>query len=112
VKWYKIFRDETEANMAIPEGSMRVIRVVDTKICLAHTQSGYYAIQNTCPHLGDSLANGHLNHLDEITCPWHAYRFSLKNGREVMQRCSDAKTYSVKVNQEGMFLGISETNNP
>jgi nitrite reductase (NADH) small subunit/3-phenylpropionate/trans-cinnamate dioxygenase ferredoxin subunit len=40
----------------------------------------YYAIDDFCPHMGASLAGGHV--CDGIVvCPWHAWRFCIKSGQ-------------------------------
>jgi nitrite reductase/ring-hydroxylating ferredoxin subunit len=48
-------------------------------IALFRVEGSYYAIENTCPHRGGSLADGMLNGA-EVTCPWHAARFDVRTG--------------------------------
>jgi len=48
-------------------------------IAVFHSDDRYYAIDDMCPHMGASLADGHVQ--DQIvTCPWHAWRFSICDG--------------------------------
>lgn len=40
----------------------------------------YFAIDDFCPHMGASLAGGYLED-GTVTCPWHAWRFCIHDGR-------------------------------
>ena len=39
----------------------------------------YFAIDDTCPHMGASLAGGFVED-GIVTCPWHYWRFRLSDG--------------------------------
>ena len=39
----------------------------------------FFAIDDLCPHMGASLAEGHVDD-HTVTCPWHAWRFCIKDG--------------------------------
>lgn len=39
----------------------------------------YFAIDDTCPHMGASLSGGYVAD-GTVTCPWHAWRFRLADG--------------------------------
>jgi nitrite reductase (NADH) small subunit/3-phenylpropionate/trans-cinnamate dioxygenase ferredoxin subunit len=39
----------------------------------------YFAIDDLCPHMGASLAEGCLES-GVVTCPWHAWRFRISDG--------------------------------
>jgi len=48
-------------------------------IALFFSEGKYFAIDDTCPHMGASLSAGEV--CDGIvTCPWHAWRFSICDG--------------------------------
>jgi nitrite reductase (NADH) small subunit/3-phenylpropionate/trans-cinnamate dioxygenase ferredoxin subunit len=40
----------------------------------------YFAIDDFCPHMGASLAGGYLEG-GVVTCPWHAWRFCIHDGK-------------------------------
>ncbi len=40
----------------------------------------YYAMNMECPHAGKSLLNGTCSEADEIVCPFHNFKFNMKNG--------------------------------
>jgi 3-phenylpropionate/trans-cinnamate dioxygenase ferredoxin subunit len=64
------------------DGEMRSIPARGKEILIAKIDGGFYAAQNTCPHLGGKLAKGVLKGT-VVTCPRHASQFDLKDGHVV-----------------------------
>jgi len=63
----------------IQAGRMKVVQYKGQAVCLANIGGKYYAIRNTCTHLGGPLAQGKLeDHV--VECPWHGSRFDLTTG--------------------------------
>ena len=63
----------------IPEGEGRAYRVNGRMVAVFHIAGEYRAISDTCPHMGASLASGYVEDAI-VTCPWHAWRFCVKDG--------------------------------
>src|ERR1700685_3731602 len=63
----------------IPEGEGRAFPVDGTMVAVFHVGGEYTAINDVCPHMGASLASGYVEG-SCVTCPWHAWRFSVKDG--------------------------------
>jgi nitrite reductase/ring-hydroxylating ferredoxin subunit len=105
--WIKIFDSLKEAEETIPVSRTKLITVGESKICLAHTKAGFYAVADSCPHLGESLSKGTTNYLNEIVCPWHSYRYHLISGSESKNRTRDAKTYKVENREDGIYLEVT-----
>ena len=63
----------------IPEGEGRSYSVNGRMVAVFLSGGDYYAISDTCPHMGASLGAGALEG-EAVSCPWHAGRFSIKNG--------------------------------
>jgi nitrite reductase (NADH) small subunit len=63
----------------IPPGTGRTIEVHGVWIALFNVQGSFYAIDNTCPHAGGPLGEGHLNGC-VVECPWHGWRFNVQTG--------------------------------
>lgn len=63
----------------IPEGQGRSFAVKGTMVGVFLSKGRYLAINDFCPHMGASLAEGHVED-DAVMCPWHAWRFSLTDG--------------------------------
>lgn len=85
---YLVFKDSEESDRVIPLGKKRLFKAGGKSICIAQIPTGMVAFENACPHQGEDLNKGHINPFGEITCPLHAYRFSLKTGEEVTNKCS------------------------
>jgi nitrite reductase (NADH) small subunit/3-phenylpropionate/trans-cinnamate dioxygenase ferredoxin subunit len=64
----------------IGEGSSRVATVGDRLVAVFLSEGTYHAIDDLCPHMGASLADGALQ-AGVVTCPWHAWRFDVRDGR-------------------------------
>ena len=63
----------------IPEGQGRSFACNGTMIGVFLSGGQYFAINDFCPHMGASLADGYVED-SAVSCPWHAWRFSLKDG--------------------------------
>lgn len=64
---------------AVPEGEGRAFTVDGRVVGVFLIDGEYFAINDLCPHMGASLASGHVED-HAVTCPWHAWRFSVKDG--------------------------------
>ncbi len=76
------------------------------KICLTRTQRGTYAVQDRCPHNGASLSQGMCSINNEIICPLHRYSFDLESGKATSGGAYALKTYPIKVQDDGVYLGF------
>jgi nitrite reductase (NADH) small subunit len=63
----------------IPEGEGRAFPLNGTLVAVFLRNGDYFAINDSCPHMGASLAAGHLEGHD-VLCPWHAWKFCIKDG--------------------------------
>ena len=63
----------------IPQGQGGSFPLNGRMVAVFNTGDTYQAIDDTCPHMGASLAAGHLED-GIVTCPWHAWRFSVCDG--------------------------------
>lgn len=106
MEWIRIFPGIDEARKNLADNSPRLLIVRERRICLVRRGERFFAVQDNCSHNGESLSKGSLNYLGEIICPWHNYRFDLESGREGANRSADLKTYPIKIEQEGFYIGI------
>ena len=60
-------------------GRSRACTVDGKVIAVYHTEDGFFATDNTCPHRGGPLADGDLIG-NEINCPWHLWGFDVRTG--------------------------------
>jgi nitrite reductase/ring-hydroxylating ferredoxin subunit len=63
----------------LPVGRAMTRVVGDRRIALYHTETGFFATGNTCPHRGGPLGEGDLLGND-IVCPWHFWAFDVRTG--------------------------------
>lgn len=106
MEWVKIFSSADEARARLQAGKPQLLVVHGKRICLVWHQQDFLAVQDSCTHHGGELSQGHVNYLGEIICPWHNFRFDLKTGRATDSSCADLKTYPVKTDDSGFFIGI------
>ncbi len=66
----------------LANGTMKSFKVEDREILLAMVGNKYYAADNICPHMGASLSQGKLEGT-VLTCPRHASKFDLIDGRVI-----------------------------
>ena len=64
---------------AIPDGAGRAYLVQGRVVAVFNDGGEYFAIDDLCPHMGASLAEGYLEN-GVVACPWHAWRFRVSDG--------------------------------
>lgn len=104
--WVKIFSSVGEMEQALVNKQPRLLIVRGKRLCLVRIDRALMAVEDTCPHNGESLSKGHVNFLGEVVCPWHGQQFNLKTGRECAQRSRDLVTYILKEDPDGIFIGM------
>lgn len=105
--WHQIFDSLKEANQTVPVNKAVLVTIDNLRICLAHSREGFFAVQDECTHLGETLSRGRLNYLNEVICPWHSYRFNLKTGEETTGKgCKDLKVYQVEIREDKLYIGV------
>ncbi len=62
------------------EGSWRSIDMEGTQVAVFNLDGAYYAIEDVCTHDGGIRTGGTLEG-EEIVCPRHGARFSVKTGK-------------------------------
>lgn len=80
----------------IPEGEGRAFEFHDQLVAVFNDGGQYRAIDDMCPHMGASLASGHLEGCI-VTCPWHAWSFDTRDGTWCDNRRLKIDVYQVRV---------------
>ncbi len=100
------------ANVAdIPVGQGRAFPVDDRMIAVFHEGTDFFAIDDMCPHMGASLAEGYLEE-GSVACPWHAWRFSIRTGAWLDNPRICVASYVVHVIDDQIFLDVPDDNDP
>ncbi len=64
----------------IPAGQGQAFAVGGRMVAVFNEDGKFFAIDDFCPHMGASLAGGYLEG-GIVTCPWHAWRFCIHDGK-------------------------------
>ena len=89
----------------LPEGSATTVVVRKKLIAVFRDRGQYFAIDDVCPHMGASLAGGHVEG-GTVTCPWHAWRFRLGDGAWADNPRIKIGSYPVRVAGVDVQVGI------
>ena len=95
----------------IPEGEGRAFPVEGTMVAVFLHEGNYFAINDFCPHMGASLASGHLED-GGVYCPWHAWKFCLQDGSWLDNPKSQVKTPCYEVRLENDEIQVKVTPPP
>ena len=94
-------------------GSKIKVTVENRDILLANLQGSYYAMDNTCPHMGGSLVEGDLEG-NNIVCPRHGSIFDITTGKVVKSgkllfisvKVHDLISYPIKIEGSEILIGF------
>ena len=78
-------------------GKSKTVEVGGVPVAVFNVGGTYYAIEDTCSHVGGPLSEGELDGAT-VTCPWHGAQFDLATGKALTPPASTGlKTYHVHV---------------
>lgn len=92
---------------AFPEGRGQRVRVGRDLVAVIRHGGELYAIQDACPHMGASLADGSV-HAGRVSCFWHHWTFDLKTGQGDGRDWACARTYEVKVENGEVWIRVPD----
>ena len=86
-----------------PHGRGRAVDVDGTRVAIFRLPDRYVALQDACPHMGASLADGTLigNH---VRCHWHGWMFDLDTGQGDMRAWACARVFEVRIRGEDVLV--------
>ena len=78
-------------------GQAKVVEVKGQAIAVFNVGGKFYAIEDTCPHVGGPLSEGEFQGTT-VTCPWHGAQFDVTTGKVLAPPADEAvKSYPVHV---------------
>ena len=83
----------------IAPGQAKAVDVKGAPVAIFNVGGTYYAIEDTCSHVGGPLSEGAVEGT-MVTCPWHGAQFDLTSGK-VLTPPAAAGVRSYKVRVEG-----------
>lgn len=95
----------------LSSGEKKKISLEGKDILLTNINGSYYAVDNTCPHMGGSLYDGNLEG-SHIVCPKHGSVFDVTNGEVVSRgkllfikvKVHNLRSYPVKIEGSDLLI--------
>lgn len=101
----------------LPEGATVVVypERVKSGIGVFNIDGEYFALKNTCPHMGGPLCKGRVRGTTDsaidgdqirlhwvregevVACPWHHWEFDIKTGKTLFASRQKVRSYQVTV---------------
>src|SRR5690606_29975668 len=89
----------------IREGAGRAFPVNGRMVAIFLKDGVYYAMDDFCPHMGASLAGGSFED-DIVTCPWHAWRFCVKDGTWCDNPRLKVDTFEIRIEGDDILVCV------
>ena len=86
----------------IPPGEGRIVVAMGRVLALFNLDGEYLAVDNTCPHRGGPLGEGHLEG-GVVVCPWHGWRFDLRTGCSPLDSRHSVRTVPLELEGEILY---------
>jgi len=91
----------------IPEGQGTAFPVGEKVVAVFNDGGTYYAINDHCPHMGSSLAEGQLEN-GIVACPWHGWRFRVSDGAWCDAPKVKTDTYELRIVGDEIQVRVPE----
>ena len=99
------FHQVAQANDLAP-GQVKAVEVEGQTIALFNVDGIFYAIGDTCTHMGGPLSEGSLDGTT-VTCPWHGASFDVCTGKNLSPPApEEVPCYEVKVDGDDIQVEI------
>lgn len=116
---------EVADEASLEPGERELVETARGEVGVMNIEGEYYAISNTCPHMGGPVCTGKVTgallgewkgagerveerFADEpaITCPWHGWDFYLSTGKHVGDDSIAVPTFDVVVEDGTVYLNL------
>jgi nitrite reductase/ring-hydroxylating ferredoxin subunit len=103
-RWHKVA--ESRAELMMGGKTLTQVAVAGSALCIALHGNQLYGCTAKCPHAGGQLLQGWVTPLGELVCPLHRYKFSLAQGRNTSGEGYFLKTYPIREDDDGVWVGL------
>lgn len=107
MKWHKLFVSEAEAKENIGLLKSKAYTINGEEVVIFRTNSGFWALENRCPHQDLPLKGANYTGKDTIECPFHFLSINLRTG--VAGRgdtYKPVKSYPIQVRNDGVYVEV------
>ena len=92
----------------IPAGRSRAFSIIDEHgerldIAVFNVDGKFNALSNICVHQGGPLSRGTLDG-DIVTCPWHGWKYSVKDGKPPDKGGDKVSSYPVQIDEGKVYV--------
>jgi nitrite reductase (NADH) small subunit len=91
------------------EGVGRAFAVNGRMVAVYRRGQTFFAIDDFCPHMGASLAEGHVDG-ETVACPWHGWRFCIRDGTWEDNPRIKIDSFSVRVQGDEVQVLVEDRN--
>lgn len=92
----------------IPEGKAESFSIAGREIAVFHHKGSFYAMDDYCPHMGESLALGDICG-DTVLCSRHLWGFKLADGSCVDVPRLQAETFEVRIEGDQILVRVPKS---
>jgi Ferredoxin subunits of nitrite reductase and ring-hydroxylating dioxygenases len=94
------------AELFFNDSGIAVVEVRGKKICIGRFGERLFAFAYKCPHASGIMDEGYIDAVGNVVCPVHRYKFSLQNGRNTSGEGYYLKTWPLREEEDGVYLGM------
>ena len=84
-------------------GSCKTLELSGSRIALFNVAGRFYAMDDTCAHLGGPLGEGTLDGAI-VTCPWHGWQYDVTTGARQTNPRAQLTCYEVRVDRDEVSI--------
>src|SRR5258706_14141939 len=89
----------------VPSNGGLLVETAGKRIALFNLGADYFAIDDTCTHVGGSLSEGTIMG-QSVACPWHGAMFNLTNGQGTPPARGPVSCYPVRVQGSDIEIAV------
>ena len=94
------------ASSDVPIGEGRVATVGGRRIAVFRAASGWFALDDACPHRDGPLSDGILADAC-VVCPLHDRRFELESGASLSGDCDDVTAHHLEERDGRIYVELA-----
>jgi len=92
-------------------GRGRRVEVAGVPVAVFWDGAAWTAVDDTCPHMGASLADGRLFG-SELQCSWHEWRYDRTTGQCPVRTWARVRVHDVRIADGGVWIKEPEREPP